>query len=100
MRVHEVVPAMGWRGLQEALAAARPGGDAQVSLARAYLKAGQPAEALPVVERALASPYRTARLHDVAAQTYAALGRTKEADEQAALCKAMNPWYSSDDHSH
>lgn len=90
------------RALELALAnhAARPGGDAQVSLARAYLKAEQPAEALAVVERALASPYRTARLHDVAAQTYLALGRTKEADEQAALCKAMNPWYSRDDHSH
>lgn len=90
------------RALELALAnhATRPGGDAQVSLARAYLKAEQPAEALTVVERALASPYRTARLHDVAAQTYIALGRTREADEQVALCKAMNPWYSSDDHSH
>lgn len=90
------------RALELALAnhAARPGGDAQVSLARAHLKAGQPAEALAVLERALASPYRTARLHDVAAQTYLALGRTTEADEQTALCKAMNPWYSRDDHSH
>lgn len=90
------------RALELALAnhAARPGGDAQVSLARAYLKAGRPAEALAVADQALASPYRTARLHDVAAQAHAALGHTKEADEQTALCKAMNPWYSRDDHSH
>jgi tetratricopeptide (TPR) repeat protein len=90
------------RALELALAnhAARPGGDAQVALARAHLKAGQPAEALAVVERALASPYRTARLHDVAAQAHAALGHTREADEQVARCKALNPWYSSDDHSH
>lgn len=90
------------RALELALAnhAARPGGDAQVSLARAYLQAGQPAEALAVAERALATPYRTARLHDVAALAHAALGHTAAAEEQASLRLAINPWYSSDDHSH
>ena len=80
--------------------AARPGGDAQVLLAMAYLQSGQAAEALAVIEKTLASPYRTARLHDVAATTYAALANTAAAEEQASLRLALNPWYSSDDHSH
>lgn len=90
------------RALELALAnhAARPGGDAQVLLARAHLKAGQPAEALAVAERALATPYRSAALHDVAAKAHAALGHTAAAEEQVALCFAINPAYSSDDHSH
>ncbi|PCC72089.1 Uncharacterized conserved protein HemY, contains two TPR repeats [Nannocystis exedens] len=78
----------------------RPGGDAQVSLAHALLNMGQPAEALAVAERALASPYRTPRLHDVAAKAHAMLGHTQAAEEQTALLLAMNPRYSSDDHSH
>lgn len=90
------------RALELALAnhEARPGGDAKVALARAYLKAGQPEQALAVAEQALASPYRAAKLHDVAAKAHAALGHTAAAEEQAKLCKAMNPWYSSEDHSH
>lgn len=90
------------RALELALAnvAARPGGDAQVLLARAYLQSGAAAEALTVVERVLGSPYRTARLHDVAAKAHAALGHTAAADEQVALCLAINPGYSSADHSH
>jgi tetratricopeptide (TPR) repeat protein len=90
------------RALELALAnyALRPGGDAMVSLARAHLKAGQAAEALAVAERALATPYRAAALHDVAAKAHAALGHTAAADEQLALCYAINPMYTSTDHSH
>lgn len=90
------------RALELALAnhALRPGGDAQVSLAQAHLQSGQPAEALAVVERALASPYRTARLHDVAAKAHAALGHKAAAEDQISLLVAINPRYSSSDHSH
>lgn len=90
------------KALELALAnhAARPGGDAQVTLARAYLRAGKAAEALAVVERALASPYRTARLHDVAAKAHTALGNKAAAEEQVSLCLAINPRYTGDDHSH
>lgn len=90
------------RALELALAnhKLRPGGDAEVLLARAYMKANQPAEALAAAERALATPYRTASLHDVAAKAHAALGHTAAAEEQVALCLAINPAYSSDDHSH
>lgn len=90
------------RALELALAnhAARPGGDAKVALASAYLKMGQPAEALAVAEQALATPYRTARLHDVAAKAHAALGDTKAAEAQIALCYAINPMYTSEEHAH
>lgn len=90
------------RALELALAneAARPGGEAQVLLASAYLRSGRAAEALAVAERALATPYRTPRLHDVAARAHAALGQTAAAEEQTALCLAINPGYSSEDHSH
>jgi Flp pilus assembly protein TadD len=71
-----------------------------VLLASAYLRSGRAAEALAVAERALATPYRTARLHDVAAKAHAALGHTAAAEEQVALCLAINPGYSSEDHSH
>ncbi|MCY0987043.1 hypothetical protein OV203_07910 [Nannocystis sp. ILAH1] len=86
--------------LAQANHAARPGGDAQVALAQAYLQTGQPAEALALAEQALGSPYRTPRLHDVAAKAHAALGHTQAAEEQTALLLAMNPRYSSDDHAH
>jgi tetratricopeptide (TPR) repeat protein len=90
------------RALELALAnhALRPGGEAQVSLARAHLRAGQLTEALAVVERALASPYRTARLHDVAAKVHAALGNTAAAQAHISLRLAVNPRFTSDDHSH
>ena len=90
------------RALELALAnhALRPGGEAQVLLARAYLKAGQPAEALAVAERALATPYRTAALHDVAAKAHAALGHKAESEAQISLCYAINPYFMGDDHSH
>jgi len=90
------------RALELALAnvALRPGGDAQVTLARAYLKAEKPAEALAAVERVLATPYRTARLHDVAAQAHTALGNTAAAEEQLTLRLAVNPRFTSADHSH
>lgn len=90
------------RALELALAnhAARPGGEAKVALAQAYLKADRPADALVVAEEALASAYRSARLHDVAARAHRALGHTAAADEQAALILTINPWYSSTDHTH
>ena len=90
------------RALELALAneALRPGGEAQVSLARAYLRAGQPTEALAVIERVLATPYRTARLHDIAAKVYTAVGDTAAAQAQLSLRLAVNPRFTSNDHSH
>jgi predicted Zn-dependent protease len=90
------------RALELALAnyAVRPGGDAQVALARAYLKAGKFAQALALVELALATPYRTAGLHHVAAQALATLGHGAAAQEQLALGAAIDPSYQGQEHSH
>ncbi|MDC0720977.1 tetratricopeptide repeat protein [Nannocystis bainbridge] len=90
------------RALELAIAnhAVRPGGDAKVALAQAYLGAGQAAEALALVEQALGSPYRTARLHDVAAKAHTALGQAAAAEQQTELMLAINPRYSSTDHAH
>jgi tetratricopeptide (TPR) repeat protein len=78
--------------------ATRPGGEAQVLLARAHLKAGQPAAALEILEGTLQSAYRTAALHDAAREAYAALGQTDAAEAQRAQCLALNPAY--DGHAH
>jgi Tfp pilus assembly protein PilF len=86
--------------LAQANYAARPGGDAQVALARAHLAANRPADALELVQRALATPYRTAALHHVAAEAHTALGHTDAAEEQLRLCSAINPSYDGQDHTH
>ncbi len=73
----------------------RPGGEAQIGLARAYLKAGQPSAAVELLERTLKTPYRSADLHDVARQAYAAVGRADAAAAQRASCLALNPRYAN-----
>jgi hypothetical protein len=86
--------------LAEANHATRPGGEAQVLLAEAYLRAGRPSEALELAKLALATPYRTAGLHDVAARAHAALGHTAEAEEQLELRAAINPSFQDGEHTH
>ncbi|HWB75201.1 MAG TPA: hypothetical protein VG755_09600 [Nannocystaceae bacterium] len=86
--------------LAEANHALRPGGDAKVALARAYVAAGRPADARTVVRDALATPYRTAGLHRVAVDAHTALGETSAAAEQLALCVAINPSCESQTHTH
>ena len=86
--------------LAKANYAVRPGGDAQVSLAKAYLQSGMPTRALELVRGALATPYRTAGLHHVAGQVYAELGDTRSALEQFELRASINPTYRGDEHSH
>jgi tetratricopeptide (TPR) repeat protein len=76
---------------------ARPGGEARVLLATAYLKAGQAKKALEQVQSVLTSPFRSADLHDVARQTYTALGSKAEAAKQRTLCLAINPKFYADD---
>ena len=73
----------------------RPGGEAQIGLARAYLKAGQPSAAVELLERTLKTPYRSADLHDVARQAYAAVGRADAAAAQRVSCLALNPRYAN-----
>lgn len=86
--------------LAQANDAVRPGGEAKVLLAKAWLRSDRPDEALRATERALATPYRTAALHDVASQAYAALGHDLEAQTQLLLRDAINPSYQPDQHTH
>ena len=69
----------------------RPGGDARVLLAKSYLNVGQSKKALAQVELVLATPYRSADLHDVASQAYEAVGHKTKARAQRDLCLAINP---------
>lgn len=69
----------------------RPNAEAKILLTQAYLKAERPRDAKVVIDEALATPWRTAELHEVAAAVYAALGETGKRDEQLALAKAINP---------
>jgi tetratricopeptide (TPR) repeat protein len=70
---------------------ARPFGEAKVALARALLGNGRAAEARSLIETVLASPWRSADMHRVAAEIYQASGMATEAAEQDRLAKAINP---------
>jgi tetratricopeptide (TPR) repeat protein len=71
--------------------AARPYGDAKVQLAEALLKAGRPEAARQTIEAVLASPWRTAPTHAVAARVYAATGAGRLAAAQRAKALAIDP---------
>jgi tetratricopeptide (TPR) repeat protein len=91
------------RALELALTnyAVRPGGDARVALARAYLGAGRPIEALEHARAVLGTVYRTAALHHTIAQAHSALGQDEAAAAQLELCAALDPTYRGDlQHAH
>ncbi len=67
----------------------RPGGEASVKLARAYLLAGRTSDAVQVIEGVLASPYDLPSLHRAAADIYRAAGEVQQAGRQDAL--AVHP---------
>ena len=82
--------------IAELNARARPGGEAQVLLARAQLANGRLPDARRTVEATLATEWRTADLHAVAAETFAALKDPRAAAErQKAL--ALNPHVFDDE---
>jgi tetratricopeptide (TPR) repeat protein len=70
---------------------ARPYGDAKVKLAQALLLNGRLDEARRMIDTALASPWRTADLHKVASDIYAAGGERAEAARQLAAARSINP---------
>jgi tetratricopeptide (TPR) repeat protein len=69
----------------------RPNGEAKTLLARAALAAGDLDEAQAAVQDALASAWRTADLHSVAAEVYGALGDSTTAAQQVRLALQINP---------
>lgn len=70
---------------------ARPGGEAQVQLARAYLRVGRIADARAVVEATLSTPWDTAELHAVAAVAFRLSGDEARAGAERARAAAINP---------
>lgn len=71
--------------------AARPFGEAKVALARALLGNGRADAARAMIETVLASPWRSADLHRVAADIYTAQGLGAPAAAQDRLARAINP---------
>jgi len=69
----------------------RPGGTAAISLAQAYALTDQPSEALSLIEKVLATPYRSAELHATAATLYGLLGQDKKTNEQESKAIALHP---------
>lgn len=70
---------------------ARPYGEAKIALAAAMLGNGRVAEARAMIETVLASRWRTADLHSIAADIYTASRMTEKAAEQLRLARAINP---------
>lgn len=70
---------------------ARPHGEAKVLLAKALLRNNRKEEARAMIESVLASPWRTAATHAVAADIYAAFGETDRAEAQRKAALVLNP---------
>jgi tetratricopeptide (TPR) repeat protein len=71
--------------------ALRPNAGAKTELAAIHLTLGQTEQAVALIEEALASPYRSARLHSVAAEVFERSNRGEKAAEQERAALAMNP---------
>jgi tetratricopeptide (TPR) repeat protein len=70
---------------------ARPGGEAQVKLAEAYLQVGRVADARRVLDTIFVTPWNTADLHAVAARVYERLGDTAAATREREAARAIDP---------
>jgi tetratricopeptide (TPR) repeat protein len=68
--------------------ALRPGAEAYVGLARAYLLASRPADAKAAIEAALATPVQSALMHRTAAEVFEATGELARAAEARRLVAA------------
>lgn len=76
---------------------ARPGGEAQVKLAEAYLGVGRVDDARETIERVLATEWNTAELHVVAAKVYQRLGNSARATEERQRAVLLNPHATTDE---
>lgn len=70
---------------------ARPNGDSLVKLADALLNSGRTTEAQQLIEKVLASPWRTAELHAVAHRIFGATGDPDRAEVERRRALALNP---------
>jgi len=77
--------------LAKANHAIRPNGEASIALAKAWLRAGQPARAVPLLEAEIAKGWDTPELHWVLAAALDRLGRRGPAEAARAAALARNP---------
>ena len=77
--------------LAEANHRLRPNGAAQILLARALLGVGEIERAKAVIAATLASPWRSAALHEVASTVFTAAGDQERARAQLAKARAIDP---------
>ncbi|MFO0606809.1 MAG: tetratricopeptide repeat protein [Polyangiales bacterium] len=77
---------------------ARPGGEAQVKLAEAYLGVGRVDDARRTLDAVLATPWNTADLHAVAARVFDRLGDTAAAQREREAARALDPHSVEPDH--
>jgi Tfp pilus assembly protein PilF len=77
--------------LAQANHATRPFGDSAIALARAWLHAGQPARAAPLLEAELAKGWDTAEIHWVLGAVREALGQKARAQAARGAALARNP---------
>ena len=77
--------------LAEANYALRPYGESEVLLARAYLQVGQLDRAQTMIEKTLASSWRSAELHATAATIFEATGDEDRAKLELTKALAINP---------
>ena len=71
--------------------AARPGAEARMHLAQAYLRLGRGADAAAALRPVLDSPWRTAKLYALSAQVFAATRDAPAAARAEAQAIALNP---------
>jgi tetratricopeptide (TPR) repeat protein len=69
----------------------RPGGEARIFLAQAFIKLGHFDKAVLEIEAVLESSFRTADLHWVASEAYAGVGSIQKSQKQRAKCLQINP---------
>ena len=69
----------------------RPNGPAKVGLMEALVGADKATAAASLADEWLASQWRSAEGHAAAAEAFAAVGRTEDAELQRAAARAMNP---------
>ena len=71
--------------------AARPGGEAQVLLAQAYLRVHRDADARTVIDSVLSTAWNTAELHATAAIVFDRQGPGARAEQERRRATAINP---------
>ena len=74
----------------------RPNGTSHAALARALFEAGRTEEAKAAIDRALATPLRSARTFWTASKIAEKLGDRAAASRQLASARALNPRVDDD----